>query len=81
MPMRFDNHDYTPIHSLIGLTPLRTILMKNDYILAFKIIHKLINSSEVNNLLTERRVTYNLRNPRPLTPLDTTRNYINFSTT
>ena len=79
-PMRFDDHDYTPIRKLLNLTPLRTIFLKNDYILAYKIFHNLINSSTVNELFSERNLSYNLRNPRPLQSLNSTRDYINFST-
>ena len=66
--MRFYAHDYTPIRELL----------KNDYILAFKISHSLINSSEVNELFTERNFTYDLRYPRPLQSFDSTLDYINF---
>ena len=54
--------------------------LKNDYILAFKISHSLINSSEVNELFTERNSTYYLRNPHPLQSFDLTLDYIDFST-
>ena len=80
-PMRFDDHDYTPIRKLLNLTPLRTIFLKNDYILAFKISHNSINSSIVNDLFSDRNLTYNLRNPRPLQSSHSSRDYINFSTT
>ena len=71
-PMRFDYHDYTSIRELLNLIPLRTILLKNDYILAFKISHSLINSSAVNELFKERNLTYNLRNLRLLHSFDST---------
>ena len=79
--MRFDDHDYTQVRSHLGLIPLRATLSKNDYILAYKITHRLINSSEVSNLFTERSLTYNLRNPRPLESFGSGFNYINYSTT
>lgn len=79
--MRFDDHDYTPIRKLLGLIPLRILSLKNNYVLAFKISHNLINSSAVNQFFTERTITYNLRNLCPLTSFKLALYYINFSTT
>ena len=47
----------TPIRKLLNLTPLRTIFLKNDYILAFEISHNSINSSKVNDLFSERNLS------------------------
>ena len=80
-PMRFDDHDNTPIQKLLNLTPLRTIFLKNYNIVAFNISHNLINFSTVNELFSKRNLSYNLRHPRPLQSFNSTRVYINFSTT
>ena len=78
--MLFFNYDYTAIREYLRLPSLRNIYLRNDYITSFKIAKKLFNSSEINELFSERSITYNLRNPRPLSSQDSSSlNYINFS--
>ena len=78
--MHFFDHDYTNIRNYLKLTPLRSIFLRNDYILSFKISRKLFQSSSVNELFAEWPLSYNLHNPRPLPPNDSKLNYINVST-
>ena len=80
MPMLFFNHGYTAIREYLRLPSLRNFYFRNDYIISFKITKRLFNSSKINEFFTERSISYNFGNPRPLTSQDSsTLNYINFS--
>ena len=66
-PMNYDNHDYDPIkteYSIISLTNRRTIA---DLLFLYKILHKLINSSSLRNLISLAVPVRNLRNQQLLT--------------
>ena len=80
-PMHFFNHDYTEIRAQLKVMSLKQIIKKIDYLVAFKIAKKAYNSKEVNDLFTQRLVTYNLRHIREIESQSVLENYISNSTT
>ena len=60
---------------------LRQIIKKIDHPIAFKIARKTYNSKEVNNLFTQRAISYNLREFREIESQAISANYILNSTT
>ena len=60
---------------------LRQIIKKIDYLVAFKIVRKTYTSKEVNNLFTQRAISYNLREFREIESQAISANYILNSTT
>ena len=60
-PMHYFDHDYTQIRALLKIESFRSQIMKIDFLVAFKIAHKLYRSEEVNNLFVKRTLKHNLR--------------------
>ena len=65
-PMHYFDHVYTQIWALLKIESLRSQIRKIDYLVAFKIAHKLYRSDDVNTLFVKRTVKHNLRNYREI---------------
>ena len=64
--MHYFDRDYTQVRALLKIESIRSQIRKIDYLVAFKIAHKLYRSDDVNTLFVKRTLKHNLRNYREI---------------
>lgn len=66
-PMAYDNHDYSHVMTRFNIPSLESQRTINDSMLAFKLIHNIMDCQELSQLFVHRSVPYNFRSMRTFT--------------